>query len=142
MGPLSRESIPYWRLYRFNQWYDIFRIPVNTGIPFRVYRYFIYIYIYIYVCVCVCVLYVISLKEAIYQGSQSCIGDYTNLTNGTIYFGTSQYWYIISGLLLFYTYVYIYIYICVCVCVCVCIIINIKVYHKTFPQFRTNYLWF
>ena len=25
-------------------------------------------------------------------------------------------------------------------CVCVCIIINIKVYHKTLPQFRTNYL--
>ena len=22
------------------------------------------------------------------------------------------------------------------------IIINIKVYHKTFPQFRTNYSWF
>ena len=22
------------------------------------------------------------------------------------------------------------------------IIINIKVYHKIFPQFRTNYLWF
>ena len=37
---------------------------------------------------------------------------------------------------------YIYIYICVCVCVCVCVIINIKVYHKTFPQFKTNYSWF
>ena len=35
-------------------------------------------------------------------------------------------------------------YVCmyVCVCVCVCIIINIKVYHKTLPQFRTNYSWF
>ena len=30
----------------------------------------------------------------------------------------------------------------VCMYVCVCIIINIKVYHKTFSQFRTNYLWF
>ena len=28
------------------------------------------------------------------------------------------------------------------VCVCVCVIINIKVYHKTFPLFKTNYLWF
>ena len=27
-------------------------------------------------------------------------------------------------------------------CVCVCIIINIKVYHKTFSQFKTNYSWF
>ena len=71
-----RMSIPYWRLYWFGHRYDIFRIPVNTGVPFRVYRYFIYIYIYMYVCVCVY------------------------------------------------------------------IIINIKVYHKTFPQFRTNYSWF
>ena len=39
---------------------------------------------------------------------------------------TDQYWYTVSGLLLFYIY----------------IIINIKVYHKTFPQFRTNYSWF
>ena len=29
-----------------------------------------------------------------------------------------------------------------CECVCVYIIINIKVYHKTFPQFRINYSWF
>ena len=34
---------------------------------------------------------------------------------------------------------YVCIYECVCVCVCVCIIINIKVYHKTFSQFKTNY---
>ena len=27
------------------------------------------------------------------------------------------------------------------VCVYIYIIINIKVYHKTFPQFRTNYSW-
>ena len=25
---------------------------------------------------------------------------------------------------------------------CVCIIINIKIYHKTLPQFRINYSWF
>ena len=30
----------------------------------------------------------------------------------------------------------------VCVCVCVCVIINIKVYHKTLSQLRTNYSWF
>ena len=23
-----------------------------------------------------------------------------------------------------------------------CVLINIKVYHKTLPQFRTNYSWF
>ena len=39
-------------------------------------------------------------------------------------------------------YVCMYVCMCVCVCVCVCIIINIKVYYKTFPQFRTNYSWF
>ena len=33
-------------------------------------------------------------------------------------------------------------YVCMCVCVCVYIIINIKVYHKPFPQFRTNYSLF
>ena len=77
---ISRMSIPYRRPYRFGHRYDIFRIPVNTGVPFQVYRYFIYIYIYIYVCM----------------------------------------------------YVSVYIY----------IIINIKVYHKTFPQLRTNYSWF
>ena len=51
----TRMSIPYQRLYRFGHRYDIFRIPVNTGIPFQIYRYIykvfkahIYIYIYIY----------------------------------------------------------------------------------------------
>ena len=29
-----------------------------------------------------------------------------------------------------------------CVSVYIYIIINIKVYHKTFSQFRTNYSWF
>ena len=37
-------------------------------------------------------------------------------------------------------------YVCMYVCVCVCVYIYInkykKVYHKKFPQFRTNYLWF
>ena len=35
-------------MYLFGHWYDIFWIPVNTGVPFRVYCYFIY-YIYIYI---------------------------------------------------------------------------------------------
>ena len=74
----ARESIPYWRLYRFGQQYDIFRIPV--------YR-----------------------------------------------FGFTT---------IFYICIYICMYVCMYVCVCVCIIINIKVYHKTFPQFRTKYSWF
>ena len=77
----SSVSIPYRRLYRFGQRYDIFWIPVNTTILFRVYCY-LFIYIYIYICMYVCM------------------------------------------------------------CVCVYIIINLKVYHKTFPQFRTNYSWF
>ena len=38
-----RESISYRRLYRFGQRYNIFRIPINTGVPFRVYRYFLYL---------------------------------------------------------------------------------------------------
>ena len=33
-------------------------------------------------------------------------------------------------------------YVCMYVCVCVCIVINIKAYHKTLLQFRTNYSWF
>ena len=44
---------------------------------------------------------------------------------------TGQYRCTVSGLLLFYIYMYVSVYIY--------IIINIKVYHKTFPQFRTNY---
>ena len=32
--------------------------------------------------------------------------------------------------------------VCVCVYIYIYIIINIKVYHKTFSQFRTNYSWF
>ena len=33
-------------------------------------------------------------------------------------------------------------YVCMYVSMYIYIIINIKVYHKTFPQFRTNYSWF
>ena len=38
-----------------------------------------------------------------------------------------------------YIYIHTYIYIYVCMCVYIYIIINIKVYHKTLPQFSTNY---
>ena len=51
---------------------------------------------------------------------------------------TDQYRCTVSGLSLLYIYIYIYMY----MYVCVYIIINIKVYHKTFHQFRTNYSWF
>ena len=36
-----RKSIPYQRVYRFDHRYDILRIPVNTGVPFRINCYFI-----------------------------------------------------------------------------------------------------
>ena len=39
----ARMSISYLRPYRFSHWYDIFWIPINTGVPFRVYRYFLYL---------------------------------------------------------------------------------------------------
>ena len=35
---------------------------------------------------------------------------------------------------------YVCMYVCVCVCVYIYILINIKVYHKTFPQFRTLFM--
>ena len=38
------EAISVWPLVQY-----IFQIPVNTGVPFRIYSYFIYIYIYIYI---------------------------------------------------------------------------------------------
>ena len=50
---------PKSRLYRFDQWNDIFRywsIPVYRFkfiIIFYIYK---YIYIYIYICVCVCII--------------------------------------------------------------------------------------
>ena len=88
-----RESIPYRRLYRFSQRYNIFQIPINTGVPvLGLPLFFIFINKYINIKI--------------------------------------------------YIYIYVCMYVCVCVCVCVCIIINIKVYHKTFPQFKTNYSWF
>ena len=37
-----RKSILYRRLYWFGQRYDIFWVLVNTGVPFRIYRYFYY----------------------------------------------------------------------------------------------------
>ena len=40
---VDKKSILYRRLYRFGQRYDIFRIPVNTGVSFRVYCYFLYL---------------------------------------------------------------------------------------------------
>ena len=76
-----------------------------------------------------------SKKMYGYQGSQSHTESYTGLTSRIIYFGTGQYQYTISSLSLFFIFINIYM----CVCVCVCIIINIKAYHKTLPQFKTNY---
>ena len=71
------------------------------------------------------------------QGSQYHIGDCTDLASGIIYFGyRSIPVYRFGFTAIFYIYIYI------CMYVCVFIIINIKVYHKTFSQFRTNYLWF
>ena len=55
---------------------------------------------------------------------------------------TGQYWCTVSGLPLFFIFININIYICMYVFVYIYIIINIKVYHKTFPQFRTSYSWF
>ena len=81
-----------------------------------------------------------SKKMYGYQESQSHTEGCTGLISRTIYFGTGQYRYTVSSLLLFFIFINIYIYICVCVCVC--ITINIKVYHKTLPQFRKNYSWF
>ena len=48
---------------------------------------------------------------------------------------TDQYRCTVLGLSLLYIYIYMYVYLFVCLY----IIINIKVYHKTFNQFRTNY---
>ena len=42
------------------------------------------------------------------QGSQSRTESYTNLTSGTIYFGTGQYRYTVSGLPLSYIFINIY----------------------------------
>ena len=80
--------------------------------------------------------------------SQPRTGGCTGLTSGTIYFSTGQYRCTVSGLPLFFIfieiYIYIYLYVCMYVCMymCVYIIIHIKVYHKTLPQFKTNYSQF
>ena len=76
------------------------------------------------------------------QGNQYRIGGCTGLASGTIYFGYRLILvYRFKFTAIFYIFIYICMYVCmyVYVCVCVCVIINIKVYHKTFPQFRTNY---
>ena len=73
------------------------------------------------------------------QGSQYRIGGCTDLVSGTIYFG---YWSILVYRFRFTAIIYIYVCMYVCMCVCVCVIINIKVDHKKFPKFRTNYSWF
>ena len=73
------------------------------------------------------------------RGSQYRTESFTDLASDMIYFGyRSIPVYRFGFTAIFYIYKYIYIYICMYVC----IIINIKVYHKTFPQFRTNYSWF
>ena len=76
-----------------------------------------------------------------YQWSQFYIGGCTGLISEMIYFDTSQYRCTILDLPLF-IYIYIYMYVYVCVYIYIYIIINIKVYHKTLPQFKTNYPWF
>ena len=73
-----------------------------------------------------------NIKQGIQSRTRGCTG----LTSRTIYFSTGQYRCIVSDLPLFFIFIS---YVCVCVCVCVCVIINIKVYHKTLPQFKTNY---
>ena len=52
---------------------------------------------------------------------------------------TGQYRCTVSGLPLFFIFINKYIYVCMYVSMYIYIIINIKFYHKTFPQFRTNY---
>ena len=51
------EAVPVWPLVRYIS---------DTGVPFRVYRYFIYIYIYVCVCVCVCVCVSVCVYIYIY----------------------------------------------------------------------------
>ena len=75
------------------------------------------------------------------QGSQYRTEGCTGLASGTIYFGYRSIPVYHFG---FTAILYIYMYVCmyVSVYIYIYIIINIKVYHKTFSQFRTNYLWF
>ena len=77
------------------------------------------------------------------QGCQYRTGGRTGLATGTIYFGyRSIPVYHFGFTAIFYIYIYIYMYVCMYVSVYIYIIINIKAYHKTFPQVRTNYSWF
>ena len=88
-----------------------------------------------------CMIYLLTRKNN--QGCQYRTGGHTDLATGTIYFGyRSIPVYHFGFTAIFYIYKNIYICMYVCMCLCIYIIINIKVYHKTFPQFRTNYLWF
>ena len=86
------------------------------------------------------------------QGCQYRTGGRTGLATDTIYFRyrsilvyrlIPMYRFGFTAIFL-YLYIYIYIFICMCLCIYIYIyiLINIKVYHKTFPQFRTNYSWF
>ena len=65
------------------------------------------------------------------QGSQYRTGGCIDLASGMIYFGTSQYWYTVSGLPLFYIFnIHTHTH-------------KISIYHKTLPQksllqLRTN----
>ena len=86
---------------------------------------------------CTCRIKLLKSKD---QGSLYRIGGCTGLANGMIYFRYQSipvYRFGFTTIL----YIYIYIYVCMYVCmyVCVYIIINIKVDHKTFSQFKTNY---
>ena len=86
-------------------------------------------------------------KCCLEQGCQYRTGGRTGLTTSTIYFEYRSILVYRFGFIAIF-YIYIYIYVCMYVCMCLCIyiyiyiIINIKIYHKTFPQFRTNYSWF
>ena len=74
------------------------------------------------------------MYSCIPQGCQYRTGGRTGLATGTIYFGYQSipvYRFGFTAIL--------YIYICMYVSVYIYIIINIKVYHKTFSQFRINY---
>ena len=83
------------------------------------------------------------IKESLSQGCQYRTG----LATDTIYFGYRSipvYRFGFTAIFYIYKYIYICMYVCVCIYIYIYIyiIINIKVYHKTFLQFETNYSWF
>ena len=83
--------------------------------------------------------------HSLIQGCQYHTGGHTGLATDTIYFeyrSIPVYHFGFTAIFYIYKYKYIYIYIYMYVFVYIYIIINIKVYHKTFPQFRTSYSWF